>query len=78
MAHVQTLTVSGADVRVGDEFPSLWFLRGGPGVVKVLMPYTGCLDLGAGSQIAVFAGAGFDMTLAATTTYTVQRVIFED
>lgn len=43
MSDRLALRISGADVRVGDEFPALWFMRGCPGVVKRLHRYSGPL-----------------------------------
>jgi hypothetical protein len=71
----ETIQVSGRDVRLGDEFQDLWFMQGGPGVVKRLDPYKGSLltVIGEGSQIASFVGTSIQMTLSAKTSYEVSR-----
>jgi hypothetical protein len=71
----EEVDVYGNQIQVGDEFPDLWFMGGGPGVVKALRPYVGALkrDLGEGTQIASFVGTGAEMTLPARSWYRVRR-----
>lgn len=70
------LRLSGAEVRVGDEFSALWFMRGCPGVVKELRRYSGpLLDvLGEGTQIASFVGSSIETTLPAREWFDVTRM----
>lgn len=71
----ETIRVAGSDVRVGDELQSLWFMQGGPGLVKRLDPYRGLqvAAVGEGTQIASFVGTSIQMTLCAKGTYEVSR-----
>jgi hypothetical protein len=76
VTEFEELHLNGSEVQVGDEFPSLWFMQGSPGVVKKLWPYRGALlkDLGEGTQIARFVGTSTEMTLPARTWYTIRRM----
>lgn len=71
----EIIWVAGSDVRVGDELQSLWFMQGGPGLVKRLDPYRGLFvaALGEGTQVASFVGTSIQMTLCAKSTYEVSR-----
>jgi hypothetical protein len=73
----EIIRVSGDKVCLGDELQDVWFMQGGPAVVKHLFPYQGMLvsHIGQGSQNASFVGTSVQMTLCAKSSYRVSREV---